>query len=201
MSNPENTPVYDAEYLNDIQKKVKESVFYHSCISGAIALFPFPLVGEAAVLFNQLAMYRNINKFSDFNFTDNVVKNIGKFLLSQLAGAGVGAAVIIGVTATTKFIPGVNFLAAIIQAPLSGIVTYTCGIAYYRMLEKVLKSGSSAFSSEEDAIKTLRSHALSPDELKNINKEAKLQMNNVNYSKFKAEAQTYVDEAKCNSEI
>ena len=162
-------------------------------------MIPIPVAGEVAVIINQVAMYRGINKLVGINFSDNILKNIGKFLLSQLAGVGVGMAALIGVTAVGKFIPGLNFLAAIAQAPAAGVANYVCGIAYYHMLGKFLKSGGNAYFSEDDVIRMMRNSSLSLDELKKVKEEAERQMKNANYESFKTEARAYADEAKRSS--
>ena len=192
-------PVNYVKQWNDVHEDAKKLIFKHACIGGAIALIPIPVAGEVAVLINQIAMYRGINKLVGINFTDNVLKNIGNFLLSQLAGVGVGMAALIGVTAVAKCIPGLNFIAAIAQAPAAGVANYICGIAYYNMLGKFLKSGGDAYSSEDDVIRMMRNSSLSPDELKKVKEEAERQMKGADYSSFKTEANAYADEAKRNS--
>ena len=187
------------ERWSNAREEIKKLVFKHSCIGGAIALIPIPVAGEVAVIINQVAMYRGINKLVGINFSDNILKNIGKFLLSQLAGVGVGMAALIGVTAVGKFIPGLNFLAAIAQAPAAGVANYVCGIAYYHMLGKFLKSGGNAYFSEDDVIRMMRNSSLSLDELKKVKEEAEKQMKNANYESFKTEARAYADEAKRSS--
>lgn len=180
------------------QDDVVNLIFKHSCIGGAIALIPIPVVGEIAVIVNQIAMYRGINKLVGINFTDNILKNIGKFLLSQLAGIGVGMAALLGITAAAKFIPGFNFIAGFAQAPAAGVANYVCGIAYYRMLGKFLENGGSDNSSEEDIIRMMRNSALSEEELRHVKKEAESRMDGANYSSFKSEAKACADEAQRN---
>ena len=181
---------------NDVHEDTKKLIFKHSCIGGAIALIPIPVAGEIAVIINQVAMYRGINKLVGINFSDNILKNIGNFLLSQLAGIGVGLAALLGLTAAGKCFPGLNFIAALAQGPAAGIANYVCGIAYYRMLGKFLKAGGNGTASDEEIICLMRNSALSKYELKQIKEEAKRQMKGADYSSFESEARNCANEAQ-----
>jgi uncharacterized protein (DUF697 family) len=202
MSEFEMTPgtaANNVERWNNAREDVKKLIFKHSCIGGAIALIPIPFAGEIAVIINQVAMYRGINELVGIKFSDNILKNIGNFLLSQLAGIGMGLAALLGLTAAGKLIPGLNFIAALVQAPAAGIANYACGIIYYRMLGKFLKAGGSGNSSDEEIIRLMRRNALSEYELEQIKNEAERQMKGADYSSFKSEAQKCADEAQKSS--
>ena len=65
---------------------IEKSILHHSAVQGAIVLIPVPLVGEIACIVNQLHMYHQINKYLGVKFSKNVMKVLGKFLLSQVSG-------------------------------------------------------------------------------------------------------------------
>ena len=93
--------------------EAEKLIVKHSCIGGAITLIPVPVVGEIAVIVNQIAMYRGLNKLIGIKFSKNVMKVIGRFLVSQVAGVLVAGTALFAVGAVLKFIPGVNFFCRI----------------------------------------------------------------------------------------
>lgn len=178
--------------------EAQKLIIRHSCIAGAIALIPLPVVGEIAIIVNQVAMYRGINRLAGVTFSQNVLKNIGKFLLSQVAGILGGAAAIFGIAAAVKFIPGLNFLAGVAEAPIAGVANYICGIAYFKMLGGyIVACGGSAFSDEE-TLRRMKEQSLSNDDIRNLKTEAEEKMKGVNYASFKSEAEAVAEEARRN---
>lgn len=175
--------------------EVHRRIFWHSCVNGAIALIPVPLAGEAACIVNQIAMYRKINELVGVRFSDNVLRNVGKFLLSQCAGVAAGAVIVIGVSAVAKFIPGLNFIGGLAEASVAGAVNYVCGEAYYQMLGNVMKAGGTSGASDAEIIRRMKEAAPSRAELSGIHATAKERMKNANYSHYKKEAQACADAA------
>ena len=186
------------QYWYDSQDEAQKLIFRHSCIGGAIALIPIPVVGEIAVIVNQIAMYRGINKLAGVSFSQNVLKNIGKFLLSQAAGVLGGMAALFGIGAAVKFIPGLNFVAGFAQAPVAGVANYVCGIAYFKMLGGFIEAGGSEGLSDDEIIRRMKEHSLSEEEIRQAQAEARQQMKDADYSSFKSEAKVCADEAKRN---
>lgn len=180
------------------QDDVQNLIFKHSCIGGAIALIPIPVVGEIAVIVNQIAMYRGINKLAGVSFSQNVLKNIGKFLLSQVAGVLGGMAALFGIGAAVKFIPGMNFLAGFAQAPVAGVANYVCGVAYYKMLGKFISNGGCEGLSDDEIIQRMKAQSLSNSDILAAKAEAQSKMKGADYSQFRSEAQACADEAKAN---
>ena len=181
---------------NEAQKLIVR----HSCIAGAIVLIPIPIVGEVAIIVNQLAMYRGINRLAGITFSQNVLKNLGKFLLSQVAGILGGMVTLFGIAAAVKFIPVANFLAGVAEAPVAGITNYICGIAYFEMLGGYIKAGGGSFLSDEETLRRMKEHSLSDDDIRNLKSEAKEKMKDVDYASFKSEAAAVVEEAKNNED-
>lgn len=171
-------------------------IFKHACIGGGIALIPLPLVGEVAVIINQIAMYKGINDLVGIKFSDSVLRNIVKFTISQLAGIGAGMAVLLGVSAVGKWIPGFNFLAGFMAAPVAGVANYACGIVYYNMLGNYLKSGGDGSGSDAEIIAAIKQHSLSDAELRRIKEDAERRMKNADYKKYTAEAEACANAAR-----
>ena len=182
------------------QDEAQKLIIRHSCIGGAIALIPIPLVGEISVIVNQVAMYRGLNKLTGVSFSQNVLKSVGKVLLSQVAGALGGAAALFTVGAAAKFIPGVNFLAGFAQAPGAGVVNYVCGMAYLKMLGGFIAAGGCEGLSDEEIVSRMREHSLSADEIRAAKAEAQKRMKDADYAAYKSEAQSCADEARRNQE-
>ena len=188
------------QYWYDSQDEAQKLIFRHSCIGGAIALIPIPVVGEIAVIVNQIAMYRGINTLAGVSFSQNVLKNIGKFLLSQAAGVLGGMAALFGIGAAVKFIPGLNFIAGFAQAPVAGVANYVCGIAYFKMLGGFIAAGGSSGLSDDEIIRRMKDQALSDSEIRQAKADAEGKMKDANYASFKSEAKACADEAKRNRE-
>ena len=180
------------------QDEAQKLILKHSCIGGAIALIPIPVVGEIAVIVNQITMYRGINKLTGVSFSQNVLKNIGKFIVSQVAGVLGGMTAVFGIGAAIKFIPGLNFLAGIAQAPIAGVANYVCGIVYFKMLGGIIAAGGLEGLSDEEIMRRIKAQMLSPDEIRKAKAEAKERMKGADYKAHKSEAQCCVDEAKRN---
>ena len=158
------------------QDEAQKLIFRHSCIGGAIALIPIPIVGEIAVIVNQIAMYRGINKLVGISFSQSVLKNIGKFLLSQAAGAIGGMAALFGVGAAVKFIPGLNFIAGFAQAPVAGVANYICGIVYFNMLGGFMEEGGSDGLSDDEIIRRMKAHSPSDSDIRSVKADAQRKM-------------------------
>lgn len=180
------------------KEQVNNAIIKHSCIGGAIALVPVPIVGEIAVVVNQLAMYRKLNELAGVKFSDNVLKNIGKFLLSQLAGVFGGMAAIIGVTAVARFIPGLNFLAGLAAAPIAAAANYVCGKAYAEMIGGFVAKGGTDNLSDEEIIAAIKAGLPSEERLKKFHTEGKCMMADVKFSDYRQNADDCVNEATNN---
>lgn len=182
------------------KEEANNAIIKHSCIGGAIALVPVPVVGEIAVVVNQLAMYRKLNELAGVKFSENVLKNIGKFLLSQLAGVFGGMAAIIGVTTVVKFIPGLNFVAGLAAAPIAGAANYVCGRAYAEMIGGFVAKGGADNLSDEEIIAAIKAGLPSEERLKKFHTEGKSKMADVKFSDYKKSADDCVNEATNNSQ-
>ena len=182
------------------QDEAQKLIIRHACIGGAIAMIPIPLVGEISVIVNQIAMYRGLNKLTGVTFSQAVLKNIGKVLLSQVAGVLGGVAALFTVSAAVKFIPGVNFLAGFAQAPIAGVANYVCGVAYFKMLGGFIAAGGGEGLSDGEIIKRMKEYSLSAEEIRAAEEEAKLHMRGVDYGSYKSEARACADEAKRTQE-
>ena len=182
------------------QDEAQKLIIRHSCIGGAITLIPIPLVGEISVIVNQIAMYRGINKLTGVSFSQNVLKNVGKFLVSQVAGVLGGMTALFGIGAAAKFIPGLNFVAGFAQAPVAGVANYVCGIAYFKMLGGLIAAGGGNGLSDDEIISRMKEHSLSEDEIRAAKAEAKRRMKGADYASYKNEAQACADEAKRNGD-
>lgn len=183
----------------DSQNEAQKLIVKHSCIGGAIALIPIPLAGEIAVIANQVAMYRGLNRLAGVAFSQQILKNIVKFLISQVAGVFGGMAVLLGIESVAKFIPGLNFVAGLAQAPTYAAVNYVCGVSYFKMLGGVIAAGGTEGLSDAEIIDRLKSHAPSGDEIRRTRKDAETKLNGTNYAAYKSEAQSCADEARANS--
>lgn len=183
------------------QDEAHQTIFTHSCIGGAIALIPIPVVGELAVIANQIAMYRKLNQLTGVVFSKNVMKNIGKFVVSQVAGILGGVAVLFGLGAALKFIPGVNFAAGLLTASTAGVANYVCGKVYYEMLGGFINKGGGENLSDEEIIRRMKSEMPSEDRIKAMKSDAQRTMKGANYASYKGQAQDCVNEAKQNSDL
>ncbi len=180
------------------QDEAHQAIFVHSCIGGAIALMPFPIVGELSVIANQIAMYRKLNRLAGITFSKNVMKGIGKFVLSQVAGILGGMAVLFGAGAALKFIPGVNFAAGLLTASAAGVANFVCGKVYWEMLGGFIKSGGDGSLSDEEILNRMKREMPSDETIKAMKSDAKKAMKGANYSKYKEDARTCMDEVKQN---
>lgn len=167
-------------------------IIRHACIGGAIVLIPLPVVGEVAVLANQIWMYRELNKLTGVRFSENALKSIGKFIISQVAGILGGVfAVLVGV-AVAKWVPGLNFVAGFIAAPAAGVANYVCGKVYYEMLGGYIRNGGDGGLSEGEIVQRMKAEMVSKEKIGEMRNEAKKTMKNVNYNDFKDEAKEVV---------
>lgn len=170
----------------------------HSCIGGAITLIPVPVVGEIAVIVNQIAMYRGLNKLIGIKFSKNVMKVIGRFLVSQVAGVLVAGTALFAVGAVLKFIPGVNFFAGLAQAGVAGVANYVCGVVYWKMLGGFIAAGGTDGLSDDEIISRMKAQTLSEEEIKKAGEIAKECMKDADYESYKKDAQSCIDEAERN---
>ena len=184
----------------NMQDEVSQMIIEHSCIAGAISLLPIPGVVECGCFANQITMYVRINKMAGVSFSKNVLKCIGKFLVSQLAGLGVGLAGAVVATSALRFIPGVGVIAGFVQAPLVGVVNYTCGMVYYKMLGKFLEAGGGDGLSDDEIIKRMKDCSLSNAEVLSVKEDAQNAMKGANYSSFRSRAEECAEEAKRHRE-
>lgn len=189
-----------AEDWYRMQDKISQMIIEHSCIAGAISLLPIPGIVECGCFANQITMYVRINKMAGVSFSKNVLKSIGKFLVSQLAGLGVCLAVSVVATSVMRFIPGVNLMAGFVQAPLVGVVNYTCGMVYYKMLGKFLAAGGGDGLSDDEIIRRMKDCSLSKDEILSVKNDAEKAMKGANYSSFRSRAEKCAEEAKLHQE-
>lgn len=170
---------------SDVAHKI---IIRHACIGGAIALIPLPVVCEVAVVANQIWMYRDLNKLTGIKFSENVLKSIGKFIVSQVAGILGGVfAVLVGV-AVAKWVPGLNFIAGFIAAPAAGVANYVCGKVYYEMLGGYIRNGGDRDLSEDEIIQRMKAEMVSKEKIGEMRDEAKKIMKDVNYGDYKNEA-------------
>lgn len=183
----------------DSQDEAQKLIVRHSCIGGAIALIPIPLAGEIAVVANQIAMYRGLNRLAGVAFSQQLLKNVVKFLVSQVAGVFGGMAVLLGIESVAKFIPGMNFIAGIAQAPTYAAVNYVCGVSYFKMLGGVIAAGGTDGLSDAEILDRLKANVPSAEEIRQTRTKAKEQLKGADYAAYKKEAQSCADEARRNS--
>ena len=177
--------------------EVEQSIINHSVTAGALALVPLPGIAEVAMLIAQIRMYKRIHEITGVKFfSDQVFWNIGKFILSQVAGTLTIFAAFFILLAGMKFIPFANFVAGIIQAPVVGVANYVCGVTYYKMLGEILRSGKldSLNAGNLDAIKS--TEAVKKDSIKESKADGDVAMAGADYKSRKGEAQSIANEAK-----
>lgn len=167
-------------------------IIRHACIGGAIVLIPLPIVGEAACIANQIVMYRALNKLTGVKFSEEVLKNIGKFVLSQVAGALGFSVAILGGVAVVKFVPGLNFLASVVEAPAAGVANYVCGKVYYEMLGGFIRNGGGEGLSNDEIISKMKNEMVSKEKINEMKNEAKKETKGVRYKDFMGEAKKVV---------
>lgn len=170
-----------------------KAIIRHSCIGGAISLIPLPVVGEVAVIANQIAMYHALNKLTGVKFSEKVLKNIGKFIVSQVAGVLGGAFALLAGTAVVKFVPGLNFLGGILAAPAAGVANYVCGKVYYEMLGGFIRNGCGGDLSDDEIIQRMKDEMVSKEKIDEMRGEAKKEMKGANYKNFINEAKEVVE--------
>jgi len=171
------------------RNKVEKAIFHHACVSGGAALLPIPGAAAAINLANQVVMYGHINSIMGVSFSKHVTKCIGKFLLSQLGGAGVGLGMIIAGEGL-KFIPGLGSLIGGALGLLAWpTVTYSCGWIYYKTLISLAESNTEL---TEDNIKTaIREQCADKDALRDLKADAKRNLKDVDFKNYREEAKTY----------
>ncbi len=184
------------------EEQVKELVLKHSYIAGGIALIPIPGVSEIAVVVNQLTMYGRINDVIGIKLSENFLKIVGKFLISQVICIVGGFAAVLGIVAVLKFIPGLNFLAGFAAAPAAGIANYICGLAYFYMLNDTIEASGGVevfeqLSDEEKAV-LMKMHKLNKERMERIKKQAEEKLKNADYKAFKKQGEAYAEAAKRN---
>ena len=104
----------------------------YSILAGASCLIPVPGVAVLANAGIQLTMYFAINDAMGIQLSKNKVKCISSFLASQVVGLGWGLLLDLA-----KCIPGIGIMTAAAECVLMGSVTYACGMAYLKLLEKI----------------------------------------------------------------
>ena len=179
----------------EMKTEAEQVIMKHSCINGALMLVPIPLAPEIGVIANQAAMYANLTNVAGVKFSAHLIRHIGMFLASQMAGMGV----VLAADAALKFIPGINFIAGFATAPLAGVGNYVCGKVYFNMLDKFVAHGG-ANMSEIEAENWFKSNVPSKDVWKALEGEAKKRMKDVNYEQYKNEATNVANAAKRNSD-
>lgn len=168
-------------------------IIRHACIGGAIALIPIPVVDGVAVVANQIMMYHSLNKLTGVKFSDKVLKNIGKLIVSQVAGTLGGVfALFAGVTAA-KCVPVLNLFAGVVAAPAAGVANYVCGKVYYEMLGGFIRNGGGEDLPDEEIIRRMKDEMVSKEKIKEMKSEAKKEMKGANYKAFKNEAKEVVE--------
>ncbi len=182
-----NVVVRAGETFYRSRNEVEKVIFKYACVSGAAALLPFPIAAPVINLSNQLLMYGHINRIMKVSFSKNIMKCIGKFILSQLGGLGIGLGVAI-LSEFAKWIPGAGTaFGSVTGALIWPTVTYSCGWIYYKTLislqeknveltEENMKAAITNLCSDKEAMEALRN-------------EAKEQFKNVDFSKYKEDAQ------------
>lgn len=141
--------------------------------------------GEQPAIANDPELPR---KASRPRFSENVLKSIGKFIVSQVAGILGGVfAVLVGV-AVAKWVPGLNFIAGFIAAPAAGVANYVCGKVYYEMLGGYIRNGGDRDLSEDEIIQRMKAEMVSKEKIGEMRDEAKKIMKDVNYGDYKNEA-------------
>ena len=177
---------------------VEKSIVSHSVTAGALALVPLPGYSEAACLLVQMGMYKRIHDITGIPiFSDQIAKNIGKFILSQVAGLFGGLVAVFGVFAVAKFVPGLGFIAGIGEAPVVGVMNYVCGKVYYTMLGELLRTGDISKLDSQNIKETLkRMQCFQKADLEKFKAEGKSAMKSVNYKDGKTTAQEIAREVK-----
>lgn len=184
------------EQWYNAQDEAGKAMFRHACIGGAIAAVPFPFVGEVAVIANQLIMYGKLNQLAGVKFSDKLMKNIGKFLLSQMAGVLGGLAVLLGAAAVMKFIPVLNFVGGAVSASAAGVANYLCGITYWKMLGGFIAAKGDGDMSDAEILKYFKGNIPSEEEIRKMHREAKAKMSGANYNAYKNEAEACARQAR-----
>lgn len=163
-------------------------IIRHACIGGAIVLIPLPVVGEVAVIANQIWMYRELNKLTGVKFSENVLKCIGKFIVSQVAGVLGGVFAVLAGVAVAKCIPGLNFVAGFIAAPAAGVANYVCGKVYYEMLGGYIRNCGDNNLSDDEIIRRMKAGMVTDDKIREMQSEAKKDMKDADYAAYKDDA-------------
>ena len=126
----------------DKADEVERAIIQHSATAGGVALIPCPGI-EAGMLLIQIRMYKKIHDITGIPiFSKEILWNIGKFILSQVAGLLGALTALFVASVALRWIPGANFIAGFAQAPIIGIGNYICGITYYKMLGEILSNGN-----------------------------------------------------------
>lgn len=117
-------------------------------------------------------MYVKINKDLGISISENALKSLASALLTNLITSAGYAAAVFAFGVVSGFIPGLQPLAAAIDAMLSYIAVFASGVLYIRLLTDVMKAKGTFVFSESDA-KDLAKKVVDESDVKGIVKEAK----------------------------
>lgn len=172
----------------------------HSMIAGAIGLIPIPVVGIPCVIGNIYTMYGRINARIGIKFSENILKSIGGMIVSNLSLgiAGIGGSAVCNLI---KFIP---FIGTTIGAIGEVSVNYACTSVACKLYCEWLKalSNSPALDNngniDEARAKDVMSEVIHSSNVNEMIKDAKKESKNIDFTKYKSEAQQLIDKEKGN---
>lgn len=118
------------------------------------------------------SMYVKINFDLGISISQNVLKSLASALLTNLLASAAFVAAAFVSSVVVGFIPGLQPLAAGIDAILSYVTVFASGVLYIKILTKVMKA-KGTFVFDESEVKKLAKDVVDSSDVKGIVKEAK----------------------------
>lgn len=176
--------------------RIKEITVVHAGIAGGLALIPIPFASTPLVLGNLYTMYGRINSALGIKFSENFLKSIGGMLASNLAGFAAG-------TVACQFIKFIPLLGSIGGAVAEGAINFAMtkvqGALYCEWLKEMVekKAINENGHVDETVGKTVMEDICKDKErIKDMVEKEKQNAKNVDFNKYKKDAQRLADENK-----
>lgn len=175
--------------------KIDNIIMQHCCIAGAAGLVPIPFADLAIMLPQQIVLYKRLNKEYGVSLSENSMKVIGSFMISQITGmvSVFGIAIFAkAMFSTLKAIPGIGTIAgAAVDATTNAAITWVLGVVYFIALENVAKNSGNV--TEERLKESLATQFANKGKIRDLFQEGKLKVKGIDFSKFKTAAKSKTD--------
>ena len=185
--------------LKEVEEKpeLQSVLCLHSGIAGGAGLIPFPGVDVCVIVPNLWTMYARLSARANIPIKENLLKAFAVGILTNIV-IFIAAIKVAGFLA--KFIPGVGTIAGMcIDTAFNFAATYTSGILFIAILSTFKEKLQGSKIEKYDVDKIIKQMFFDKNTIKDIFKSAKEKGKNVDFKKYKEEAQRIYDENKKSS--